>query len=147
MGLFHKESLMQKMLCAHCGKKFLPRPQTPHQSYCSESQCQKMRRKRWVDEKRKSDLIFRDNQARAQKAWMERNPDYWRNYRKDNPDYAERNRARQRATLPLPQELNGIYCIRSIRSESLAKSNVWIVEIRPTCNKCKCKKNACKEIT
>ena len=54
---------MLKKLCAHCGNSFLPRPQTPDQSYCSDPQCQKARRKRWVDEKRKSDFIFRDNQA------------------------------------------------------------------------------------
>jgi len=78
---------MLKKLCAHCGKTFLPRPQTPDQSYCSKPQCQKARRKLWLDEKRKSDFIFRDNQARAQKAWMERNPDYWRKYREKNPDY------------------------------------------------------------
>ena len=88
---------MLKKLCAHCGKTFLPRPQTPDQSYCSKPQCQKARRKLWLDEKRKSDFIFRDKQARAQKAWMERNPDYWRKYRKKNPDYVERNRARQRS--------------------------------------------------
>ena len=29
---------------------------------------------------------------------MERNPDYWRKYREEHPEYAERNRARQRAT-------------------------------------------------
>lgn len=68
---------MLKMLCAHCGNSFLPRPQTPDQSYCSDPQCQKARRKRWVDEKRKSDFIFRDNQSRTQKAWMERNPDFY----------------------------------------------------------------------
>jgi endogenous inhibitor of DNA gyrase (YacG/DUF329 family) len=49
---------MLKKLCAHCGKSFLPRPQTPDQSYCSDPQCQKARRKRWVDEKRKVGLHF-----------------------------------------------------------------------------------------
>ena len=138
---------MLKKLCAQCGKKFLPRPQTPDQSYCSESQCQKARRKRWVDEKRKSDIIFRDNQARAQKAWMERNPDYWRKYREENPDYVERNRARQRASFSSPQALDGIYYIRSIRSDAIAKRNAWIVEIKPVCPQCPCKNNACKDIT
>ena len=138
---------MLKKLCTHCGKTFSPRPQTPEQSYCSKQQCQKARRKRWLDKKRKSDLIFRVNQARAQKAWMERNPDYWRKYREKNPDYVERNRARQRSSFSSPQLLDGIYYIRSIRSEALAKSNAWIVEIRPVCPQCPCKNNACKDIT
>ena len=138
---------MLKKLCAHCGKSFLPRPQTPDQSYCSDPQCQKVRRKRWVDEKRKSDFIFRDNQSRAQKAWMERNPDYWRKYREENPDYAERNRAKQRASKATTNQLHGVYRIRSINSDSLAKSNAWIVEITPVCSQCPCKNNACKEIT
>lgn len=103
---------MQKKLCAHCGKSFLPRPQTPGQSYCSDPQCQKARRKRWVNDKRKSDFIFRDNQSRAQKAWMERNPDYWRKYREENPDYAERNRARQRASFSSSKQLDGVYRFR-----------------------------------
>ena len=32
----------------------------------------------------------------AQKAWIKKNPDYWRNYRENHPDYVKRNRILQR---------------------------------------------------
>ena len=33
---------------------------------------------------------------RAQQAWTQRNPNYWRGYRESHPDYVERNRVLQR---------------------------------------------------
>ena len=36
-------------------------------------------------------------QRAAQQAWSQRNPDYWRGYRKAQPDYAQRNREQQRS--------------------------------------------------
>lgn len=82
--------------CAACGKLFKVLPQVPDQSYCAEPACQRERRKLWQRIRRAEDPDYRDNQARAQEAWLERNPDYWRDYRRRNPEYTERNRERQR---------------------------------------------------
>jgi hypothetical protein len=82
--------------CAACGKHFKVLPQVPDQSYCAESACQRERRKLWQRLRRIEDPDYRDNQARAQEAWLARNPDYWRDYRRRNPEYTQHNRDRQR---------------------------------------------------
>jgi len=82
--------------CICCGKKFKPYPTVPRQRYCSDPLCQKTRHRQWQKEKIASDGDYRENQARAMKEWIRRNPDYWRDYRQRNPAYTERNRALQR---------------------------------------------------
>lgn len=52
----------------------------PDQSYCADEACQRERKKLWQRDRRTSDPDYRDNQARAQDAWLARNPDYWRRY-------------------------------------------------------------------
>ena len=66
--------------------------------YCSASACQRARRRRWQRAKRQSDADYRENQARAQRAWVQGHRDYWREYRRRHPQYCESNRlaARQR---------------------------------------------------
>lgn len=82
--------------CAACGKPFKALPQLPEQSYCSDEACQRERRKLWQRTRRTADPDYRENQARAQEAWLARNPDYWRLYRARNPQYTQQNRERQR---------------------------------------------------
>jgi hypothetical protein len=67
--------------CACCGEPFTPRPQVPDQAYCSAPACQRERRRRWQSVKMQTDPDYRDNQSRSQRAWLDRNPDYWRTYR------------------------------------------------------------------
>jgi len=82
--------------CPHCGKKFLPHPAVLNQQYCGSADCQKARKKKWQKEKLKGDPDYRENQAAGQKAWRTRNRDDWKEYRKRNPGYREKNRLRQR---------------------------------------------------
>ena len=76
-----------------------------------------------------ADPDYRLNQSRAQRAWLDRNPDYWRKYRK--------NRDINRESKPFggqigaKQPLSGLYQIRYISNKGLAKSDAWIVEITP----------------
>ena len=67
--------------CACCGEPFTSRPQVPDQAYCSAPVCQRERRLRWQREKMQTDPDYRDNQSPSQRAWLDRNPDYWRTYR------------------------------------------------------------------
>ena len=53
--------------CPHCERKFLPHPAVLNQQYCSNSECQKMRKRKWQKEKLANDPEYRDNQAAAQK--------------------------------------------------------------------------------
>jgi len=87
---------MQSRRCKACGHAFRPRSQVPQQRYCPAQACQRARRRSWQRAKRETDPDYRDNQARAQRAWLDRNPDYWRRYRRDHPLYSERNRLLQR---------------------------------------------------
>ncbi|GAA4358208.1 hypothetical protein GCM10023165_52910 [Variovorax defluvii] len=96
----------------------------------------------WQIAKRRSDPDYLANQARAQKAWSERNPGYWQAYREINPDYARENRAQQRGRNKrrviakmdslTPQSLPaGIYELRLLDGDSrLAKKDVWVVSLR-----------------
>jgi hypothetical protein len=45
--------------------------------------------------KRLADPDYAENQLRAQRAWLARNPDYWKTYRSKNLPYSESNRGKQ----------------------------------------------------
>lgn len=81
--------------CRHCRVTFEPL-RNPNQHYCAKSDCQKMRRRRWRNQKYKKDADYLANKKRSQQTWHQRNPDYYRRYRKANPDYATRNKMRQK---------------------------------------------------
>jgi len=135
---------MKSKQCAGCGKAFHPRAQTPKQAYCSSPACQRERRRRWQYARRHSDPEYRDNQSRAQASWVERHPDYWREYRRIHADYRERNRILQRerdarrrervlakmnastGDSPVP---SGTYRLSPVRREDLAKMDAWTVQI------------------
>lgn len=142
---------MESKHCAACGQSFQPRPQNPQQTYCPSRTCQRERRRKWQNFKRKTDPDYQDNQARAQQAWGNRNPNYWREYRETHPEYAERNRAKQCDRNPRPQNASiakmdasiptiplpsGIYRLSLIASDGIAKMDVWTVEI--TAHACQC---------
>jgi hypothetical protein len=121
---------MQSRRCTACGHAFRTRPQVPQQGYCPTPDCQRQRRRSWQKAKRESDPDYRDNQASAQRAWVERNPDYWREYRRTHPNYSERNRllqlernhrqaelriAKMDASTPELPLTSGIYRISQVR--------------------------------
>jgi hypothetical protein len=89
---------MGERRCAYCGEAFRPRRQVPDQEYCGKGECRRARRRCWQRGKRQNDADYRDNQARAQRAWARENSAYWRAYRSGHPEYAEvdRERAKQR---------------------------------------------------
>lgn len=133
---------MESRWCNACGSAFTPRPQAPRQSYCTEPQCQKERRRLWQQAKRRSDPDYLSNQARANRAWAERNPDYWQRYREEHTTYTQTNRQKQRerngravplqfdgdaAALESPP--SGLYEIRRLDGEPGRKMDVWIVQI------------------
>ena len=129
--------------CQACGHPFTPRHQNPNQSYCANSECQRERRRRWQQQKRRDDADYRDNDVRAAKAWAIENPEYWKQYRDENPGYAERNRnlqqqrnqnlrasviANEDVSRPLNQLPAGRYRMVRIEDGS-ANGDAWIVEI------------------
>lgn len=143
---------MQKRRCRACRRMFVPKAQAPGQCFCGDERCQKERRRCWQKQKRRSDADYRDNERRAQHAWAEHHPEYWLDYRREHPEYAERNRRQQRdrdrrrrgvdgaqtvlangdaspAILPLP---SGTYELKPVLpdgSAMLANEDVWRVQI------------------
>jgi hypothetical protein len=139
---------MQKRSCAACGKKFTPSAHVAEQRFCSQPDCQRERRRRWKRGKRQTDADYRENQARAQHAWSERHREYWREYRRQHPQYTERNRQQQRvrnarrgvqegsgviakgnASEGFGREFSGTYVLTPVTQEVIAKRNAWTVKI------------------
>ncbi|MCH8618158.1 hypothetical protein [Undibacterium sp. TS12] len=133
---------MENRACLACGQLFSPRPQNPAQTYCTKKACQQERRRLWQQIKRDTDPDYVDNQARAHQAWLERNPDYWKQYRSAHPQYAEDNRAKQLvrnyknrscliakmdASNSANSELNGFYQLILLPNQMIAKKNAWTV--------------------
>ncbi len=131
--------------CLACSNPLPLNSRVRDQSYCSRAQCQRERRKLWQRDKKLLDPAYREAQCATQKAWAERNADYWQRYREQHPDYTERNRAQQRVrnairrtdpsiakmdasppTLPLP---SGTYRLELKGTEGVAKMNAFTVEI------------------
>jgi hypothetical protein len=129
--------------CIACGDAFTPRPQVPSQAYCSTEACQRERRKLWQRDKRRQDADYQDNQKRANKKWLSNQVDYWQRYRKEHPDYAERNREQQRArnaarsgrvakmdVSSSPANIkSGVYKLTPHRVGDVANMDVWIVQL------------------
>ena len=83
-------------ICNYCRSPFRPHIKVPHQTYCSKPGCQQARRRRWQRQKRLNDDDYRENQYQAQETWLEKTPDYWKNYREKHPEYVERNKLLQK---------------------------------------------------
>lgn len=138
---------MTKLCCVHCGARFIPAPQVPNQAYCSKANCQKERRRQWQKNKLLSDPDYRDNQSRAQKAWTEKNPDYWRQYRQGGLDYGKPQPSEQDTSALEPQNSpvkmdsltphqisrtalqDGIFRLKVLSKPNGVKMGVWIVEL------------------
>lgn len=133
--------------CECCKKWFAPRPTVRNQRYCSTPECQKERKLRWQRRKLAHDNDYRKNQAAAQQAWRAKNSDYWKEYRKKHPDYAERNRIKQRErnkkrrpppevviakmdeSTPRNNIVSGQYRLVPLCNGKIAKMDEFIVEI------------------
>ena len=88
--------IMDKIPCSHCGIYFIPDPRQKNQRYCSEKKCQQARKSSWQQIKMKSDPVYRANQKQSQADWLSNNGDYWKRYRAEHPEQADRNRALQK---------------------------------------------------
>jgi len=144
---------MEQRRCAGCHKLFHPRPQCPEQRFCSAPACQKERKRQWQKAKRAADADYRDNDVQANRYWRGQHPGYWREYRRNHPEYVLRNREQQRerdrgtarnnqvAAAPTADLANedassldfplptGTYRIVPARRGDLANEDVYLVKI------------------
>jgi hypothetical protein len=87
---------MNRILCTHCGRDFLPNPRVKNQRYCNRPECQRLRKALWQRQKLAIDPDYRANQRDCWKSWRKRHPDYWQKYRQRHPGVRQRNRLLQR---------------------------------------------------
>ena len=87
---------MNKNCCKHCRRIFKQNPRVKNQLYCSRKPCQRARKTKWQKQKMINDPDYMENQKNSQKKWLENNPGYWKSYRKQHPDYCDRNRLLQK---------------------------------------------------
>lgn len=85
-----------RIRCAHCACLIHPDPRVKNQRYCGAKDCQRARKGLWQKDKLARDPDYKQNQQDSQKRWNDRNPEYWKNYRRLHPEYADRNRRQQR---------------------------------------------------
>lgn len=83
--------------CAFCGQFFIPDSRVgARQKVCSRQECRRQRKalsqKRWV-EKNPDYFCGRYENTRT---WLEQYPEYLREYRRNHPEYEERNRIKVR---------------------------------------------------
>ena len=71
-------------------------PRIPDELYCRKKECLRARKNAWQRNKMTTDEEYRKNQAAACSRWHEKNPEYWKEYRKKNQAYTRKNREQQR---------------------------------------------------
>ncbi len=95
--------------CQHCNKALPTSKKNPKQKFCGNKECQKARKRQWQKEKKNSDPAYRQNQKCANREWQDKNPDYWRNYHKKNPDYTEKNRIQSRHRMQIKRQVESFF--------------------------------------
>ena len=86
---------MEQILCVYCGDFFDPSPRHKNQTACKKVKCQRAKKAARQRHRIKTDPIYAANQKSSQQQWVNANPGYWKQYRKKNPEKAERNRIGQ----------------------------------------------------
>ncbi len=82
--------------CTCCRRIRRRNPRVKKQWYCGDKRCQRARKSKWQRERQQTDPDYRANKQESQQAWKEKNPGYWKQYRRRRPEYCKRNRKDQR---------------------------------------------------
>jgi len=86
---------VKKNTCCHCLTLFTPAFKHPHQKCCGRKKCVLAGRAKLQKKKMDEDPDYRENQKLSNQKWLEKKPDYWKKYRKRNPDKTLKNRMMQ----------------------------------------------------
>jgi len=91
-----KSRMSSSRCCRYCHQIFQPSIYRPQQSVCSQPDCQRRRRSDYHRERIRNDSAYAEDVRASQKKWRQANRDYWKPYRQQHPEAAERNRNQQR---------------------------------------------------
>ena len=128
---------MSTKLCLFCSQPFIPCPQVQAQAYCSSAACQRERKARWQREKRATDPDYLENQARAQRAWLDRRPQYWKEYRARGRDLSTKAisvlslNAKMDESQSALKPVSGLYLITFIEGSPRLRGRGWLADIQP----------------
>jgi hypothetical protein len=86
---------VKKNTCCHCQTLFTPAFKHPHQKCCGRKKCVLARRAKLQKKKMDEDPDYQENQKLSNQKWLAKNSDYWKKYRKKNPDATLKNRIMQ----------------------------------------------------
>ena len=84
-----------EILCVYCGDLFEASPRHKSQIACKKPACQRARKAEWQRRKMRTDPAYKADQELSQKKWARSHPGYWKTYRNNHPEKAERNRVLQ----------------------------------------------------
>ena len=107
---------MEQIQCIYCGDFFDPSPRHKNQPACKKTQCQKEKKASWQRHKMRTDPVYAASQKISQKQWAKAHPGYWKEYRRNHPQSAQRNRV-----------LQAIRNRKAISSPSNAKMNASLI--------------------
>jgi len=77
---------MEEIQYWHCGGFFPKSPRHKEQYDCMKPKCRRGKRAAGKRRKMREDPEYRLNQKSSNKKWAEALPDYWKEYRKRNPE-------------------------------------------------------------
>jgi hypothetical protein len=83
---------MEPVVCVNCYEFFPPSPRHKNQRYCMKPQCRRAKKAAWKRHKMATDPDFKRDQKLSNQKWAQKNPGYWKAYRKRNPQKTQRNR-------------------------------------------------------
>ena len=125
---------MTAKCCACCGESFHPRPQVPHQAFCSGRDCQRTRKRQWQQARLGGDPDYRENQRTAQRSWQARNPGYWRQYRGRHGRLGPQAGS---AKMDVSNAMSaGLYRIRKSAISGPEAGDLWTIEVASSCPAC-----------
>lgn len=130
---------MEPILCINCFAFFPPSPKHKNQSYCMKPECRRAKKAAWKRTKMKSDPQFKEDQRLSYQKCARNNPDYWREYRRNNPKKAERNRMlqsvrnRRRRNKPRMDSFSDDFLIAKVDASNALNCNTvgcfWLVPV------------------
>lgn len=98
----------RKARCLYCSKSFIPNPRLgPRQKTCG---CKKCKRLQNLAAQKRCERKNHDDYCQNRKDWRSNHSSYWKNWRKDHPDYVARNRVQSRLRKTKVCKTNSIFC-------------------------------------
>ena len=111
-----------KKKCIHCGQSFLPDPRVGRrQKRCAEEECRKAANRRKVRKWVQCNPDILPSLQAKMRVWAKAYPDYWRRYRKEHPDYCQRDNQRRAASLRKQRCSAKLTSMRTIAVEKLQR--------------------------